>query len=100
MQLSAYETFGMLPLIRGLADAQKPYDAYIFPNETHIKWQPSHLHAIVHRNLDWFRFWLQDYEDPDPAKADQYDRWRDLRKRHNSDRVQAGQSGRRVERAD
>jgi len=25
------------------------------------------------------RFWLQDYEDPDPAKAEQYARWRKLR---------------------
>lgn len=31
-------------------------------------------------DLDWFRLWLQDYEDPDPAKAAQYMRWRELRK--------------------
>ena len=31
-------------------------------------------------SVDWFRFWLQDYEDPDPAKAEQYKRWRDLKK--------------------
>jgi len=30
--------------------------------------------------VDWFRFWLQDYEDPDPAKAEQYKRWHDLKK--------------------
>ncbi len=30
--------------------------------------------------VDWFRFWLQGYEDPDPAKAEQYKRWRELRK--------------------
>jgi len=29
--------------------------------------------------VDWLRFWLQRYEDPDPAKADQYKRWRGLR---------------------
>jgi len=27
------------------------------------------------RNLDWFRFWLQGYEDPDPDKHQQYVRW-------------------------
>jgi len=27
-----------------------------------------------------FRFWLQDYEDPDPAKAEENARWRELRK--------------------
>ncbi len=31
-------------------------------------------------SVDWFRFWLQDYEDPDPAKKEQYVRWRELRK--------------------
>jgi len=31
-------------------------------------------------SVDWFRFWLQDYEDPDPAKKEQYERWRGLKK--------------------
>ena len=30
--------------------------------------------------VDWFRFWLKGEEDPDPAKAEQYTRWRELRK--------------------
>jgi len=30
--------------------------------------------------VDWFRFWWQGYEDPDPAKAEQYKRWRELKK--------------------
>jgi hypothetical protein len=48
-------------------------------------WSPAngtvaaHLHAIMNRNLDWFRFWLQDYEDPVPTKKAQYARWRKLR---------------------
>jgi hypothetical protein len=28
--------------------------------------------------VDWFRFWLKNEEDPDPAKAEQYKRWREL----------------------
>jgi hypothetical protein len=51
----------------------------VFPNEYHVKWQPAHRLAIYNRNLDWFRFWLQDYEDPDPAKTEQYTRWRQFR---------------------
>lgn len=51
-------------------------DVYVFPNEPHIKFQPRHKLAAYERNLDWFRFWLQGYEDPIPAKADQYKRWR------------------------
>ncbi len=79
MHLAAHETYALVRLIRNLADAGKPYDAYVFPAETHIKWQAAHLHAIATRNLDWFRFWLQDIEDPSPAKAEQYLRWRKLR---------------------
>ena len=30
--------------------------------------------------VDWFRFWLKGEEDLDPAKAEQYTRWRELRK--------------------
>jgi len=37
-------------------------------------------------NVDWFRFWLQDYEDPDVNKKAQYEHWRELRdrKRNNA----------------
>jgi hypothetical protein len=37
--------------------------------------------AAYERNLDWFTYWLQDYRDPDPKKADQYERWDLLRSR-------------------
>jgi hypothetical protein len=30
--------------------------------------------------VDWFDFWLNGREDPDPAKAEQYERWRELRR--------------------
>lgn len=54
-------------------------DVYVFPNEPHIKFQPEHKLAVYERNLDWFRFWLQGYENPDPTKAEQYTRWRSMR---------------------
>lgn len=79
MNLPDVETYAQIRLLRHLRDAHKPYDAYIFPEETHIKWQPAHLYNIMNRNLDWFRFWLQGIEDTDPAKADQYSRWQLLR---------------------
>jgi hypothetical protein len=79
MHLAAYETFALLPLIRHMGEAKKPYDAYVFSGEAHIKWQPAHLHAIMRRNLDWFRYWLQGYEDPDTARREQYLKWRALK---------------------
>lgn len=60
-------------------------DIYVFPDETHIKFQPRHKLAVYERNVDWFRFWLQDYEDPNPVKAGQYRIWRGMKeaeKRH------------------
>jgi len=91
MNLAASETMPVVRLIRHMADAGKPYDAYIYVNETHVKWQPAHLHAIAMRNLDWFRFWLQGYEDPDPAKSAQYRHWRILREQQaGRERRQAG----------
>jgi len=57
----------------------KPVEQVIYPNAPHVLDRPSHRLASMQRNLDWFRFWLQQYEDPDPAKAAQYARWRALR---------------------
>lgn len=79
MHHSLSEAHMALRFMRHLDDEGKPYDAYVFSNELHSKWQPAHLHAIQQRNLDWFRFWLQDYEDPALEKQEQYERWRVLR---------------------
>ncbi len=59
-----------LPLVRS-----SRADLYVFPNETHQKFQPKHKLAAYERNLDWFRFWLQGREDPNSAKAEQYRHW-------------------------
>ena len=55
-------------------------DLYVFPNEPHQKFQPRHKLAAYERNIDWFRFWLQGYEDPSPEKAEQYRIWREIKK--------------------
>jgi dipeptidyl aminopeptidase/acylaminoacyl peptidase len=54
-------------------------DIYVFPDETHDKFQPRHKLAVYERNVDWFRFWLQGYEDPNPDKAGQYRIWRGMK---------------------
>lgn len=87
IQASANEMSGQIRLMKHMAEAGKPYDAYVFTGETHIKWQPAHLRATSIRNIDWFRFWLQGYEDPDPAKAVQYQRWRKLRELQDAERT-------------
>jgi len=64
----------------GLRYLQKPVDLIMLNTDEHVLTNPAVRLASQGGSVDWFRFWLQDYEDPDPAKAEQYARWRDLRK--------------------
>jgi len=81
MQMPEQEYLNGLDYIAPLAMSPTPSELYVFPHEPHLKLEPRHLLAIQDRNLDWFRFWLQGYVDPDPAKADQYRRWTAMRAR-------------------
>jgi hypothetical protein len=67
-----------------LRKAGAPVEWWDYPDETHQKFSPADRWWVQRRNLDWFRFWLQDYEDPDPSKVDQYVRWREFRELHNA----------------
>jgi dipeptidyl aminopeptidase/acylaminoacyl peptidase len=68
-----------LALNTSLRELGKPVELFIYPNELHVVNQPKHRYQIYERNLDWFRFWLQSEESPDPAKSEQYQRWHQLR---------------------
>lgn len=50
-----------------------------YPNESHIKRDPANKYWVYSRNFDWFRFWLQDYEDKTLEKQAQYERWRAMK---------------------
>jgi hypothetical protein len=53
----------------------------MLPREgTHALSNPAQRMVSQGGSVDWFRFWLQDYEDPAAAKAEQYKRWRELRR--------------------
>lgn len=75
MQLPEQEYRPNVELLARLQRAGRPVELWAFPDEVHIKWQPRHQLAANARNLDWFRYWLQGWIDPDPAKAAQYRRW-------------------------
>jgi len=64
----------------GLYYLHKPVELMILNTSEHILTNPAARMASQGGSVDWFRFWLQDYEDPAPAKAEQYKRWRELRK--------------------
>jgi dipeptidyl aminopeptidase/acylaminoacyl peptidase len=60
---------------------QKPVDLIIIPDSEHVMTNPGERMISQGGTVDWFRFWLKDEEDPDPDKAQQYVRWRELRRR-------------------
>jgi hypothetical protein len=59
---------------------KKPVDLIYIPDGQHILQKPMERLASQQGSVDWFDFWLNGHEDPDPAKAEQYIRWRELRK--------------------
>jgi hypothetical protein len=64
-----------------LRRAGRPVDFVVYPGGSHVLQKPAERMASQGGTVDWFRFWLQNYEDPDPAKQQQYRRWREMRER-------------------
>ena len=63
----------------GLSRLGKPVEMIYIPEGTHILEKPWERMTSQQGDVDWFCFWLKGEEDPDPAKAEQYKRWRELR---------------------
>lgn len=61
----------------------KPVDFIYFPHGTHIHQRPLERMESQQGNVDWLRFWLQDYKDPDPVKQFQYERWQKMKSEEN-----------------
>lgn len=57
----------------------RPVEHVFFEDAAHELTQPGQREASLQGNLDWFRFWLQGYEDPAPGKGAQYQRWRAMK---------------------
>ena len=62
----------------GLRALHKPVDLIMLNTQEHVLTNPAVRMASQSGTVDWFRFWLQGYEDPDPVKAEQYRRWENL----------------------
>jgi dipeptidyl aminopeptidase/acylaminoacyl peptidase len=63
----------------GLATLGKAVEMIYIPDGTHILEKPWNRMISQQGNVDWFCFWLKNEEDTDPAKAEQYKRWHNLR---------------------
>lgn len=57
----------------------QPVDFIYLPGGQHILQQPQQRYASQQGNVDWFRFWLKNYEEPNDSKSNQLIRWRGLR---------------------
>ncbi|EZP70607.1 putative peptidase [Sphingomonas paucimobilis] len=76
--LADAEYLHSLVSIRALRFFGQPVDAYVFPDEQHIKWQAAHRLAVYERNIAWFDFWLKGIP---PRDAETAKRWTLLRDR-------------------
>jgi dipeptidyl aminopeptidase/acylaminoacyl peptidase len=79
VNVSDHEVLLSLSTIFALEDAGRAVEAFVYPGEYHIKYQPAHRLSLYERNIDWMNFWLRGVDDPDPAKTAQYVRWRKMR---------------------
>jgi dipeptidyl aminopeptidase/acylaminoacyl peptidase len=58
----------------------KPVELLYVAHGEHPVVKPWDRIASQQGNVDWLSYWLKGEEDPDPAKADQYARWHELKK--------------------
>lgn len=72
--LGEWEWFAALTRLR------KPVEFVALQDGAHILVRPWDRMVSQGGTVDWFRFWLKGEEDTDPAKAEQYERWRELKK--------------------
>jgi len=71
---------GEWEIFAGLKWLSKPVELINFyPTGEHSLIRPSQRLLSEQTTVDWYCFWLKNEEDPDPAKAEQYKRWRGLR---------------------
>jgi dipeptidyl aminopeptidase/acylaminoacyl peptidase len=66
-------------IVNGLNRLKRPIELYYYPDEGHQPDHPRARLASLQRNLDWYRFWLQDAVSNTPQNAIEYERWRSFR---------------------
>ena len=90
MQMAEEEYRAALDYYVPMVRAGAAVEMYAFPHAEHWKFLPRQKLASYERDLDWFRFWLQGFEDKGLRKAGQYARWRAMRERTCANAIEAG----------
>jgi dipeptidyl aminopeptidase/acylaminoacyl peptidase len=72
--------FSEWEIFAGLKWLNKPVELLnFFPSGEHVLVKPWQRMLSQQTTVDWYCFWLKGEEDPNPAKAEQYSRWRAMR---------------------
>jgi dipeptidyl aminopeptidase/acylaminoacyl peptidase len=80
MQMADSEFRSAMGAYTAMKEVGLPVDLFVFPDETHVKWQPAHRLAVYKRSVDWFDFWLNDWRSNDPERQTDIARWEGLRR--------------------
>lgn len=84
--IGAWDLYGLMRL------QDKPVELLYMRNGEHVLRKPMERLASQEMTVDWYDFWLKGHEDPDPAKAEQYARWRELRKLQEQNEAKSKQT--------
>ncbi len=71
--LGGWQSFAGLTLLK------KRVDFVWLPYGMHLLVKPWERLVSQQGNVDWFNFWLNGTDDPDPLKSAEYERWKKLR---------------------
>lgn len=94
VQLLGFRNYSLLnnwEWFAGLRRLGKPVEFTWIPDADHSPVRPSERLTAQGGAVDWFCFWMQDMEDLDPSKAQQYQRWKKLRQMQNSEPTRSRQ---------
>lgn len=81
---------GEWEILAGLRWLNKPVEMLNFyPEGDHVLVRPQQRLLSQGSVVDWYCFWLKGEQDPDPAKAEQYRRWRKLREEEQGNTARA-----------
>jgi dipeptidyl aminopeptidase/acylaminoacyl peptidase len=70
----------------------RPVEMIFMPDAGHVATRPEDRIISQGTAVDWFTFWLKGEEDSDPAKAEQYKRWREMRKLQDKNKAAGDKS--------
>jgi dipeptidyl aminopeptidase/acylaminoacyl peptidase len=83
MALDPESILGEWEWFAALTRLTRPVEMIVLQDGSHILQRPSDRIASQQGNVDWFCFWLKGEYDADPAKKEQYERWRRMRSRQH-----------------